>query len=52
MAVAFWAIGKRNIRKGLVGENDLLAIDPQAVAEELKYEAEHPHHREAAPEEV
>ena len=33
MAVAFWAWGKRNIRKGLVGENDLLAIDPEALKE-------------------
>ena len=33
MAVAFWAWGKRNIKKGLVGENDLLAIDPEALAE-------------------
>ena len=32
MAVVFWAIGKRNIKKGLVGENDLLAIDPEALA--------------------
>ena len=31
MAVVFWAIGKRNIKKGLVGENDLLAIDPEAL---------------------
>jgi amino acid transporter len=31
MAVVFWAIGRRNIRKGLVGENDLLAIDPEAL---------------------
>ena len=31
MAVVFWAIGKRNIKKGLVGENDLLAIDPAAL---------------------
>jgi len=33
MAIAFWAWGKRNIRKGLVGENDLLSIDPEALAE-------------------
>ena len=33
MAVVFWAIGRRNIAKGLVGENDLLAIDPEALAE-------------------
>jgi amino acid transporter len=33
MAVVFWAWGKRNIRKGLVGENDLLAVDPEALAE-------------------
>ena len=40
MAVVFWAIGKRNISKGLVGENDLLAIDPEALAEEQAYEAD------------
>ena len=33
MAVAFWAIGRRSVKKGLVGENDLLAIDPEALAE-------------------
>ena len=31
MAVAFWAWGRRNIAKGLVDENDLLAIDPEVV---------------------
>ena len=29
LAVVFWAVGKRNIKKGLIGENDLLAIDPE-----------------------
>ncbi len=33
MAVVFWALGRRNIKKGLVGENDLLALDPEALAE-------------------
>ena len=27
MAIIFWAIGKRDIARGIVGENDLLAID-------------------------
>lgn len=31
MAIAFWAWGKRNIKKGLVGENDLLTIDPEVA---------------------
>ena len=44
MAVVFWAWGRRNIAKGLVGDNDLLAIDPEALAEEHEYEATHPHH--------
>ncbi len=53
MAVAFWLIGRRSIRKGLVGENDLLAIDPETLAEEEAYEATHPrHHPEPAPEEA
>jgi amino acid transporter len=33
MAVVFWAIGRRSISRGLVGENDLLAIDPEALQE-------------------
>ena len=33
LAVVFWAIGQRSVKKGLVGENDLLAIDPEALAE-------------------
>jgi amino acid transporter len=33
LAVVFWVWGRRNIRKGLVGENDLLAIDPEVIAE-------------------
>ena len=33
MAVVFWALGRRNIKNGLVGENDLLAVDPEALAE-------------------
>ncbi len=28
-SLVFWLIGKRNIAKGLVGENDLLALDPE-----------------------
>jgi glutamate:GABA antiporter len=32
LAVVFWAWGKRNIKKGLIGENDLLAIDPEVMA--------------------
>jgi len=52
MAVAFWAWGRRNIRKGLVGEHDLLAIDREALGEEIEYEAEHPHHHQPAPEEA
>jgi amino acid transporter len=40
MAVAFWAWGKRNIRKGLVGENDLLAVDPEALADAKRLETE------------
>ena len=54
LLMAVVVLGRRQAqhRKGLVGENDLLAIDPEAVAEELEYEARHPHHREAAPEEV
>ncbi len=39
MAVLFWAIGKRNIKKGLIGENDLLAIDPEALKEAQALEA-------------
>ena len=39
MAVLFWAIGKRNISKGLIGENDLLAIDPEALKEAQALEA-------------
>jgi amino acid transporter len=39
MAVLFWAIGKRNIKKGLIGENDLLAIDPEALKEVQSLEA-------------
>ena len=31
LAVVFWAIGKRNIDKGLIGENDLLAVDPEVA---------------------
>jgi amino acid transporter len=48
MAVVFWALGKRNISKGLVGEYDLLAIDSEAVAEERKYDQTHPHHHHDA----
>jgi amino acid transporter len=33
MAVVFWALGRRNIKNGLVGENDLLAIEPDLVKE-------------------
>ena len=32
MAVVFWAIGRRNMRKGLIGENDLLGIEPDLAA--------------------
>jgi amino acid transporter len=32
MAVVFWGIGRRDIAKGIVGENDLLAVDPNASA--------------------
>jgi amino acid transporter len=39
MAVVFWAIGRRNIRNGLVGENDLLAVDPEALAEQQRHQA-------------
>ena len=53
MAVAFWAWGRRNIRKGLVGEHDLLAIDKEALGEEVEYEAAHPHHHtQPAPDEA
>jgi amino acid transporter len=39
MAVAFWAWGKRNIAKGLVGENDLLAIDQEVAGRGADQEA-------------
>jgi len=31
MAVIFWAVGRRDIAKGIVGENDLLAIDDKGA---------------------
>ena len=52
MAVVFWAWGRMNIKKGLVSEYDLLAIDKEAVTEEREYDAAHPHHHQPAPEEV
>lgn len=33
MAVVFWAVGRRDIATGVVDENDLLALDPEALAE-------------------
>jgi hypothetical protein len=47
MAVVFWAWGRTNIKKGLVGEYDLLAIDAEAVTEEREYDEAHPHHHDA-----
>ena len=49
MAVVFWAWGQMNIKKGLVGEHDLLAIDKEALEEEVEYEAAHPHHHSGTP---